>query len=89
MEERLPGSLRRLVRERERALAELADEHRALELEQAKSERLLLNVLPARVAECLKEHEGILAEDCPDVTVLFRSRAAGSWWMMDLKNPQQ
>ncbi len=63
--------LQYFVRERERALAELAGEHHALELEQAKSERLLLNVLPAPVAERLKEHEGILAEDCPDVTVLF------------------
>lgn len=49
--------LQYFVRARERALAE--------------SERLLLNVLPAPVAARLKEHEGILAEDCPAVTVLF------------------
>jgi adenylate cyclase len=63
--------LQYFVRARERALAELARQHRALELEQAKSERLLLNVLPAPVAARLKQHEGIIADDFPDVTVLF------------------
>jgi adenylate cyclase len=63
--------LQYFVRARERALAELAREHHALELEQAKSERLLLNVLPEPVAARLKEHEGIIAENCPAVTVLF------------------
>jgi adenylate cyclase len=56
--------LQYFVRERERALA-------ALELEQAKSERLLLNVLPEPVAARLKEQDGIIADACPDVTVLF------------------
>jgi adenylate cyclase len=63
--------LQYFVRARERALAELADQHHALEREQAKSERLLLNVLPESVAARLKEHEGIIAEDRPGVTVLF------------------
>jgi len=63
--------LQYFVRARERALAELAHQHHALELEQAKSERLLLNVLPQPVAARLKEQEGIIAEDCPAVTVLF------------------
>jgi class 3 adenylate cyclase len=63
--------LQYFVRARERALTELARQHRALEVEQAKSERLLLNVLPAPVAARLKEHDGIIAEDCPEVTVLF------------------
>jgi adenylate cyclase len=63
--------LQYFVRARERALAELANEHRALELEQAKSERLLLNVLPQPVAERLKEREGIIADDFSSVTVLF------------------
>jgi class 3 adenylate cyclase len=52
------------VRARERALA-------ALQVEQAKSERLLLNVLPEPVAARLKEREGLIADACPDVTVLF------------------
>jgi adenylate cyclase len=63
--------LQYFVRARERALASLAREHHALELEQAKSERLLLNVLPEPVAARLKEQEGIIAEDCSGVTVLF------------------
>jgi adenylate cyclase len=63
--------LQYFVRARERALAELARQHHALELEQAKSERLLLNILPQPVAARLKEREGIIAEDCPGVTVLF------------------
>jgi class 3 adenylate cyclase len=49
--------LQYFVRARERALAE--------------SERLLLNVLPAPVAARLKEQEGVIAEDLPEVTVLF------------------
>jgi class 3 adenylate cyclase len=56
--------LQYFVRARERALA-------ALKLEQAKSERLLLNVLPQPVAARLKEQEGVIADVYPDVTVLF------------------
>ena len=56
--------LQYFVRARERALA-------ALELEKAKSERLLLNVLPEPVAARLKEQEGLIADAYPDVTVLF------------------
>ena len=63
--------LQYFVRARERALADLAREHQALEREQAKSERLLLNVLPEPVAARLKEQEGIIADDFPAVTVLF------------------
>ncbi len=49
--------LQYFVRERERA--------------QARSERLLLNVLPAPVAARLKRDEGIIADACAGVTVLF------------------
>ena len=63
--------LRYFVGARDRALSELASKHRALEGEQAKSERLLLNVLPKPVAARLKEHEGIIADDVPSATVLF------------------
>jgi class 3 adenylate cyclase len=44
---------------------------RARDRERAKSERLLLNVLPAPVAARLKQHEGIIADAYEDVTVLF------------------
>ena len=43
----------------------------AREREQARSERLLLNVLPEPVAARLKEEEGIIADAHSDVTVLF------------------
>jgi adenylate cyclase len=63
--------LQYFVRARERAMDALAREHRALELEQATSERLLLNVLPEPVARRLKEEEAVIADACPGVTVLF------------------
>jgi len=63
--------LQYFVRARERALSELAVQHRALEREQEKSERLLLNVLPEPVAVRLKNEEGIIADDFESVTVLF------------------
>ena len=37
----------------------------------ASSERLLLNVLPRAIAERLKRDEGVIAQNHPDVTVLF------------------
>jgi adenylate cyclase len=63
--------LQYFVRARERALADLSREHRALEFEQTKSERLLLNVLPEPVAARLKEGDATIADACPEVTVLF------------------
>ena len=39
--------------------------------EQAKSERLLLNVLPQQIAEVLKDEARTIAEHCDDVSVLF------------------
>jgi adenylate cyclase len=56
--------LQYFVRARERALAEL-------EVERAKSERLLLNVLPASVASRLKESEEVIADGYDAATVLF------------------
>jgi class 3 adenylate cyclase len=44
---------------------------RARDREQAKSERLLLNVLPAAVAARLKRRDGSIADAYEDVTVLF------------------
>ena len=63
--------LQYFVRAREQAMDELSRQHLELEREQAKSERLLLNVLPEPVAARLKEREGIIADDFPEVTVLF------------------
>ena len=46
-------------------------EHRLLLAEQERSERLLLNVLPAPIAERLKAGEAVIADAFPEVTVLF------------------
>jgi adenylate cyclase len=56
--------LQYFVRARERARAEL-------EAERAKSERLLLNVLPPSVASRLKESDQVIADGFPSATVLF------------------
>ena len=45
--------------------------HRALAVEQERSERLLLNVLPETIAEQLKAGTGVIAEHHDEVTVLF------------------
>lgn len=42
-----------------------------LHIEQEKSERLLLNVLPKEIAQVLKEDDQIIATRCPAITVLF------------------
>ena len=42
-----------------------------LAVEKAKSERLLLNILPAPIAQQLKESERTIADSFPEVTVLF------------------
>jgi class 3 adenylate cyclase len=46
-------------------------EHRLLLTEQKRSERLLLNVLPAPIATRLKAGEAVIADAFPEVTVLF------------------
>jgi adenylate cyclase len=52
-------------------LGEAVRTRRALALEQQRSERLLLNVLPAPIASRLKQGEGVIADAFPEVTVLF------------------
>ncbi len=52
-------------------LGEAVRKRRDLDLEREKSERLLLNVLPASIATRLKQTEGVIADGFPDVTVLF------------------
>jgi adenylate cyclase len=56
--------LQYFVRARERALAELR-------VERAKSERLLLNILPSSVASRLKESDQVIADGFAAATVLF------------------
>ena len=57
--------------QRDRAMAALDREHGLLRLEQSKSERLLLNILPERIALRLKNEPGYIAEAFADVCVLF------------------
>jgi class 3 adenylate cyclase len=52
-------------------LGALTREHRLLELERARSERLLADMLPEAIAERLKRREGVIADAFGEVTVLF------------------
>jgi adenylate cyclase len=52
-------------------LGEAIRNRRELDREREKSERLLLNVLPDSIAARLKQTEGVIADDFPEVTVLF------------------
>src|SRR5204862_3150276 len=51
-----------------RAEKKLAEEH-------MRSERLLLNVLPASIADRLKKEQGIIADGFENVTILFADLA--------------
>ncbi len=63
------GVEKKRLREQEQAFL------KQLSSEREKSERLLLNVLPAAIAERLKQGEATIAESYPDVTVLFADLA--------------
>jgi hypothetical protein len=52
-------------------LGEAVRARAALDRERQRSERLLLNVLPASIAARLKQSQGVIADGFPDVTVLF------------------
>ncbi|GEM_PF-86482 len=56
---------RKRLRDRERAFI------KKLQIEQEKSEKLLLNILPKPVADRLKKGERTIADSFPEVTVLF------------------
>ncbi len=49
---------------------------RTIEAEQRRSEILLLNILPAAIAERLKRSPGVLADSFPEATVLFADLVA-------------
>lgn len=63
--------LRFAVQEKAKAQANLEETHRLLLLEQHRSERLLLNILPSPIAERLKHDEQAIADGFTDVTVMF------------------
>jgi adenylate cyclase len=63
--------LRHFVLKRDEVMDDLDRAHRALMVEQEKSEGLLLNILPGPIAELLKREHGVVAERYDEVTVLF------------------
>lgn len=65
------AELRQLTVDLAQTLKSLDEQHQLLRLEQEKSERLLLNILPKPVAERLKQGQQVIADDFPAVTVLF------------------
>ena len=63
--------LRRFVKENAQSRAILREQHRLLQSEQDRSERLLLNILPQPIAVRLKAEEKNIADGFADVTVMF------------------
>lgn len=51
-----------------------------IEAEQARSEKLLLNILPPAIAERLKNNEAVIADRHPTVTVLFADIVGFTPW---------
>jgi len=65
------AQIEKLAGERIRQTEQLQAAYQQLELEQAKSEQLLLNVLPAAIVLRLKDNEQNIAESFGEVTVMF------------------
>lgn len=63
--------LRYSIHEKQKIRFHLEDAHRLLQAEQAVSERLLLNVLPAPIAERLKSHDEPIADGFAEASVMF------------------
>ena len=59
------------MRQREKLQSALNEQHVLLQAEQEKSERLLLNILPASIAGRLKASHNTIADGFADVTVMF------------------
>ena len=57
--------------EKEKAARRLDEAHRLLQIEQERSEKLLLNILPGSIAERLKNSSQTIADGFADVTVMF------------------
>ena len=63
--------LRYSEEEKRKAQARMNEAYRLLQVEQDRSERLLLNILPGPVAARLKDNEQQIADGFADVTVMF------------------
>jgi class 3 adenylate cyclase len=57
--------------EKQKAQSQLEEAHHLLQLEQGRSERLLLNILPGPIAERLKNSDQTIADRFADVSVMF------------------
>ena len=63
--------LRYAVQEKAKAQTSLEETHHLLQIEQDRSEKLLLNILPGPIAERLKNDNQAIADGFADVTVMF------------------
>ena len=63
--------VRHFIRENAQTKTILREQHRLLQAEQERSERLLLNILPGPIADRLKADEKNIADGFADVTVMF------------------
>ena len=63
--------LRFAIREKRLAQERLQETHRLLAIEQERSERLLLNILPGPVAQRLKDSDQTIADGFAEVSVMF------------------
>ena len=63
--------LRLSIAEKRKMQESLEDAHKQVQVEQERSEKLLLNILPGAVAERLKNSNRVIADGFADVTVMF------------------
>lgn len=63
--------LRYSASEKQKIQAHLVEAHEQLQIEQDRSERLLLNILPGSIAERLKSSNQTIADGFADVSVMF------------------
>jgi len=63
--------LRMSIEEKRKMQTGLEEAHRQIQIEQERSEKLLLNILPGPIADRLKNSEKTIADGFVDVTVMF------------------
>lgn len=63
--------LRLSIEEKRKAQQSLEEAHQLIKIEQERSEKLLLNILPGPIAERLKNSDKTIADGFADVTVMF------------------
>ncbi|MCK9379932.1 MAG: adenylate/guanylate cyclase domain-containing protein [Sulfuritalea sp.] len=63
--------LRLSIAEKRKIQISLEEAHRLIQIEQERSEKLLLNILPGAIAERLKNSNKTIADGFADVTVMF------------------